>query len=152
MWVAQRHPMYRELDLFDENKHLRMPREVRELARESLSLNLSGVFGTAEGPEFRLEEINKGVQQLMPPISQLKDWNNVCCSYKGLQELRHVVFEDKGTLDPKCKTAVRNRPTNVCEENALRVLLREKKYLMTPYDDQKHVSLLKFWMKCLLII
>ena len=101
----------------------RMPVDLKIFAQQSLTLNLSGVPFTAEGTDFRLEEINKAVQRFMPPIPRDKDWVNVCASYKSLSAMRVKVFEDKGAHDP-AQTGERNRPSNDPEELALRALIR----------------------------
>ncbi len=42
---------------------------------------ISGMTYTREGPDFRLEEINKHIQQWLPKGPTGKDWENVWLNF-----------------------------------------------------------------------
>ena len=56
----------------------RMPPEVLNLVNRTLSFNLSGVTDTGEGEDFRLEEINKVIQQWISAVPTARNWKSAC--------------------------------------------------------------------------
>ena len=65
LWCARSHRLCRELDAHDFILRELMPSQVLDMVDMSMSMNISGKPYTGEGPDFRLEEINKKVQQFM---------------------------------------------------------------------------------------
>ena len=61
VWSGRVHPLYRELEMADTLTYIRMPNDVRDSVKRSMSLNLSGRAHSGEGADFRLEEVNKQV-------------------------------------------------------------------------------------------
>ena len=101
LWCGRNHPLYRELEMTDILMTTRMPPEIRDLVLDTDSLNLSGVKGTGEGADFRLEEVNKRVQQWLPNVPAAKDWKIACCNFDNLEKFRDTVFEQMDLADPK---------------------------------------------------
>ena len=139
VWCARAHSLYRELDAHDMILRERMPPCVQTLVDESMSLNLSGKPYTGEGPDFRLEEINKRVQQFMPLIPTDDAWKRVCANYDSLLEIRENMFSDKGR--PGSEDTSFKAHYNPTGEFALRTEFRKKEYLSNPCNQKMHVSL-----------
>ena len=76
--------MYRELDDHDMIWREKMPQNILTMADKSMSLNMSAKVHTGEFPDFRLEEMNKKVQQFMPFVPTDAAWERVCANYDSL--------------------------------------------------------------------
>ena len=140
LWCGRIHPLYRELEMSDSLQFMRMPKEVQVLVMESMSLNLSGRPNTGEGADFRLEEVNRQVQQWLPGNPTLKDWHTACSNYDELKEFRKVVFDQMGVTDQKL--LVQGTAQNIdLEVRAFRTKLRENEYLLHPMTVRNHTSL-----------
>lgn len=74
VWCGRNHPLYREIEASDTLMQYRMPGELTPLVQSAMSLNQTGKPFTAEGADFRLEEINKPVQHWLPNIPTANDW------------------------------------------------------------------------------
>ena len=139
VWSGRVHPLYRELEMADTLNLLRMPVTVKKLVEKTMSLNTSGRPYTGEGGDFRLEEVNKVIQQWLPKVPSGKDWEMICSNHDDLVKFRSIVFEQVGISDPK---ASRGTAQNITQEvKAFRTLLRDKKYLLKPEILGDHVSL-----------
>ena len=62
LWSGRRHPLYRELEMADTLLSVRAPDDLNHLLLSASSMNLSGEPFSAEGADFRLEEINQQIQ------------------------------------------------------------------------------------------
>ena len=141
MWCGRWHPLYRELEVCDLVQQLRMPADVRQLVDTSTSINLKGTHGTGEGADFRLEEVNRQVQNWLPNIPSAEDWKIACCNFDDLVKFRSCVFKEMGVQDPKMQPGSR-KPQDITEEvRAFRTKLRKAKYLLNPAEKKQHVSL-----------
>ena len=78
VWCGRNHPSYRELAIHDHMQRLIVPNKLGQFIDRTMSLNLSGIPYTGEGPDFRLEEVNKGVQSFLPLSPTDEDWATVC--------------------------------------------------------------------------
>ena len=127
IWSARSHPLYRELEMADSVMKMRAPAEVSELLSQLSSLNMSGEPYTGEGGDFRLEEVNKQVQQWLPKSPTAADWVSVCRSHDGLNTLRDSIFKSKGIQDPK---GTHSKHTQCIKEEVLafRALVRQHNY------------------------
>ena len=140
VWSGRIHPLYRELEIADTVKLMRIPRDLQGLVSQSDSLNVSGKLGTGEGVDFRLEEVNRQIQQWLPSVPSTKDWKIACCNYERLSTFRNTLFEAMEIRDPKVQQSKRSQ--NIDEEIlAFRTELRAAEYLMSPNVVRTHVSL-----------
>lgn len=128
VWSARNHPLYRELEASETISRLRMPREMKQFVEKERSMNLSGMPGTGEGVDFRLEEINTNIQRWLPRIPTPKDWEATCLNFDRLVALRDKGFVDMDVHDPKIRHS--KNPQNIDKEvTEFRVKLRAEKYL-----------------------
>ena len=141
VWVSRGHTMYRELELNDRVWWSQMPAELKSFVKQTLSFNLSGQSLTGEGADFRLEEINKGLQNLVGGTPTSKKWKSACANFNEVQQLRKYTYIDLGVKDPKIQRA--HSPQALDDQVlASRALIREKKYLSDPCKKCPHTSLL----------
>ena len=61
LWSGRNHPLYRELEMSFALTLARVPDEVGQLLRDSWSIKTSGVPNTNEGPDLKIEAINKTI-------------------------------------------------------------------------------------------
>ena len=131
VWSARNHPLYRELEMSDSIAFARMPSEIRDFVTKTWSLNTSGMPGTGEGPDFKLEEKNKIIQGWVPSVPAGPDWERACANDGALGILRTKVFSDIGIKDPR-KKGVRGERNLDEEVKKFRTTLRSYDYLSSP--------------------
>ncbi len=140
LWSGRSHPMYRELEMSDLLQEIRMPTEIVELIAASASLNTTGRPYCGQGPDFRCEESNKDVQNILPNTPNGKDWNIACGGRDKVIGVRKQLFKACEKQDPKIGSKAPQ--ANIDEEvNEFRALLREKEYLLHPLEDSELKSL-----------
>ncbi len=152
VWYGRRHPMYRELEMTDTLQNLRIPDQLKSFIADSLSLNTKGRPYTGQGPDFRCEEENKDIQNILPQKPTGNDWNVACGGRDEVLNIRKNMFETCGVQDPKMHS--KSPQQNIEEEvKAFRILLREKEYLTDPLKpfplkslngDELDADLIKF--------
>ena len=139
VWSARNHPLYRELEMADSLALARMPKEILQFVQKTMSLNTSGTPYTGEGADFRLEEVNRVIQQWLPKVPSGKDWQMVCNNHDDLVMFRDRVFGQMGISDP---SSGRSSIQDISQEvTSFRTLLRSKKYLLHPDKEVDHISL-----------
>ena len=140
MWCARSHPMYRQLVAYDNIMATCMPPPVHKFINQTKTFNLSGVPFSGEGADFKLEEVNRGVQHWIPSIPTDKDWTNACANYTELSDLRLASLSEMGIKDPKERSF---RPSADIKQQVLafRAGIREREYLSHHDEDQCLVSL-----------
>ena len=140
LWSGRNHPLYRELEMSFALTLARVPDEVGLLLRDSWSINTSGVPKTNEGPDFKLEAINKTIQHWLPSNPSGLDWQQACCQYDELLNLRKKMFEQIALHDPKIRRK-EEQPRLDQEISEFRELIRTKGYLNDPCTSKYLVSL-----------
>ena len=101
------------------------------LVSRSDSINVGGKLSTGEGVDFRLEEVNKQIQQWLPSVSSTKDSKIACSSYERLSTFRNTLRQWKFVTQTQ----------NIEEILPFRTELRAAEYLMNPNVVRTHVSL-----------
>ncbi len=140
LWSGRPHPMYRELEMSDLLQEIRMPSELHDFISASASLNTTGRPYCGQGPDFRCEESNKDVQNILPHTPNGKDWNTACGGRDKVIKVREQLFKASDKQDPKIGSKAPQ--ANIDEEvNEFRVLLREKEYLLHPLKENDLRSL-----------
>ena len=140
LWSARNHPLYRELEMSDSISFARMPQQVRDFVCKTWSINTSGIPGTGEGPDFKLEEKNKVIQNWVPSVPYGPDWVRACANEASLSELRKKVFHDIGIKDSQHKE-VRQESNLDAEVKKFRTSLRKAEYVSKPKARPTVVSL-----------
>ena len=116
-----------------------MPDTLLEPVKRTWSINTSGISETNEGPDFKLEVINKTIQNWLPAIPSGKDWMQCYAQHDDLR-LWQKLFHQLGSKDPKAKG--RHQERNMQHEIlGFRAVLREHEYLSQPRSDRTPVSI-----------
>ena len=123
--------MYRELDIQDTIQRQLVPDNLGKYLDDSMSINITGARNTGEGPDFRLEEINRNVQRFMPLAPKESDWLKVCANFDTLMDIKRSLVKDK-SLESILSTSSRKRQSTKEEELSVRVMFRKIDYLSNP--------------------
>ena len=135
LWSARSHPMYRQLEVYDSIVSECMPQSIKAFIEKTKSINTSGIPYTGEGADFKLEEVNRGIQHWIPAVPQDKDWLQACANYKTIGDLRMSTLASMGLTD---KNKGRVKPTESCisaQVLAFRVKIRSSSYLLHPEEE-----------------
>ena len=139
LWTGRHHPNYREIEMADSISLARMPADLRNEVLKCWSINTSSIAGTSQGPDFKLEEINRQTQAWLPKVPSGHDWNVVCNNFDTLSQLKDGTLTQLGVSDPK-QTAHKQKVLTK-EVDAFRALLREHQYLSKPREERGIFSL-----------
>ncbi|CAG8685764.1 5703_t:CDS:2, partial [Scutellospora calospora] len=74
IWSARRHPIYRLIEVADEIQLMRLHSEIREVVEKNCVISRSGIYNQHQGLDAIIEEINKTLKALIPPIPQDRHW------------------------------------------------------------------------------
>ena len=140
LFSARHHPMYRQIEMNDSFMYNCMPKDVKQHINSTMSVNLSGVPHSGEGADFKLETVNKAVQNFLPSVPTASDWQSACANLAPLQKLRKATFADLKVEEPKPQTP-HNPPEIKDQVLAFRRLLRSNEYIKNPAQKCQHTSL-----------
>lgn len=82
VWSAHRHPIYRLIEIADEKQLLQLHPNVRKLIENNCVVSRSGSYNQHQGMDAILEEINKGLKSLIPPVPQFHHWEIAARNFK----------------------------------------------------------------------
>ena len=68
------HPIYRLIEVADEEQWLRLKPEVRKLIQERIVISRSKLANQHQGHDAILEEINKALKSLVPSAPSQQHW------------------------------------------------------------------------------
>lgn len=74
IWSARRHPIYQSIEVSDEEQQLRLCPEVRQIIEQNSVVSRSGWMSQHQGLDAILEEVNKALKALVPPVPTQKHW------------------------------------------------------------------------------
>ncbi|RHZ76742.1 hypothetical protein Glove_194g89 [Diversispora epigaea] len=74
IWSARRHPIYRLIEVADEEQMLRLKPKINYLIQERIVTSRSELLNQHQGHDAILEEINKALKSLIPPTSSQRHW------------------------------------------------------------------------------
>jgi hypothetical protein len=74
IWSARRHPIYRSIEVADEEQLLCLRPEVRQIIEQNSVVSRSGWMSQYQGLDAILEEVNKTLKALVPPVPTQKHW------------------------------------------------------------------------------
>ncbi|RHZ86475.1 hypothetical protein Glove_50g129 [Diversispora epigaea] len=72
--LSGRHPIYRFLEVADEVQLMRLYPEVRETIEKNCIVSRSGIYEQHQGLDAIIEEVNKALKALIPPVPQYHHW------------------------------------------------------------------------------
>jgi len=74
MWSARRHPIYQFIEVADEEQLMCLHPEIKKLIEENSVVSRSGFLHQHQGLDAILEEVNKSLKTLTPPVPTQKHW------------------------------------------------------------------------------
>ncbi|RIB30927.1 hypothetical protein C2G38_2026430 [Gigaspora rosea] len=75
IWSGRRHPIYRYIEVDYEGQLLRLHPEIRKIVELYSVISRSGYCNQHQGLDAILEEINKYLKALIPPVPSQRHWN-----------------------------------------------------------------------------
>lgn len=74
IWSARRHPIYRTIEISDEIQLMKLHPNIHNIIEKNSVISRSGLCDQHQGIDAILEEVNKNLKSLIPPIPQPKHW------------------------------------------------------------------------------
>jgi hypothetical protein len=74
IWSGRRHPIYRLIEIADEEQLLRLHPEIKQCVELYSVLSRSGYHNQHQGLDAVLEEVNKALKALIPPTPSQRHW------------------------------------------------------------------------------
>jgi hypothetical protein len=74
IWSARRHPIYRLIEIADEEQLIKLHPDIRNIIENNCTISRSGFFNQHQGLDAILEEVNKALKTLISPVPQLHHW------------------------------------------------------------------------------
>jgi len=74
VWSACRHPIYRLIEVADEVQLMQLDPIIQDIIKKNCVVSRSGLFNQHQGLDAILEEVNKTLKTLIPPIPQIRHW------------------------------------------------------------------------------
>lgn len=141
LWSARPHPMYRQLEVYDSIVSECMPPSIKSFIEKTKSVNTSGIPYTGEGADFKLEEVNRGIQHWIPAVPQDKDWLQACANYKSIGALRSTTLAAMGLADRNARTVKPSESSVSTQVLAFRAKIRASGYLLHPEKESALTTL-----------
>jgi hypothetical protein len=128
IWFARRHPIYRLIEITDEEQMLRLKPEIRNLIQEKIVISRSGFLNQHQGLDAILEEINKVLKSLIPPISLQRHWEIAAYNCIKFTKLRSNLFNIIGYSENETY-GPRIRPDFITESCRFRAQIRKTQFV-----------------------
>ncbi|RIB22253.1 hypothetical protein C2G38_2174373 [Gigaspora rosea] len=122
VWSARRHPIYRLIDASDEVQLMQLDPTIRDIVDKYSVVSRSGLFNQHQGLDAILEEFNKVLKSLIPPIPQERHWKVTARNF-AKQFFRSIGYNDSQTTGP------RTRPESISECQRFRIRPRKDNFV-----------------------
>ncbi|RHZ81220.1 hypothetical protein Glove_122g71 [Diversispora epigaea] len=136
IWSARRHPIYRFLEVTDEVQLMRLYPEVCETIEKNCVVSRSGIYEQHQGLDAIIEEVNKALKALIPPVPQYHHWKVAARNCKKFFELRNNLFKLIGYNDLQA-SGPRTQLESTMECQRFRIHLRSLEF--TNLDNARSV-------------
>lgn len=128
IWSARRHPIYRLIEIADEEQMLRLKPEICSLIQEKIVTSRSKLLDQHQGHDAILEEINKTLKSLIPPIPSQRHWEIAARNCTKFLKLRTNLFNIIGFSESETY-GPRTRPNFIAESYRFRVQIRKTQFV-----------------------
>ena len=128
IWSARHHPIYRLIEVVDEEQRLRLKPEIHNLIQERIVTSRSKLANQHQGHDAILEEINKTLKSLIPPIPSQRHWEIAARNCTKFVKLRTNLFNIIGYSESESHSP-RTRPSFIIESNRFRGRIRETQFV-----------------------
>ncbi|CAG8508125.1 7710_t:CDS:2 [Scutellospora calospora] len=116
IWSARRHPIYKLLEVSYEETLLNLKPQIRENIENFSVLSRSGLQNQHQGLDAIIEEINKALKSLIPPVPSQHHWEIAARNYVNF-------------LKDNENSEQRTQPNSYMEQQRFRTYLRKKQFL-----------------------
>ncbi|RIB08136.1 hypothetical protein C2G38_2212373 [Gigaspora rosea] len=140
IWSGRRHPIYRYIEVDYEGQLLRLHPEIRKIVELYSVISRSGYCNQHQGLDAILEEINKYLKALIPPVPSQRHWNIAARNCTKFIKLRYMLFDMIGHTESE-SSGGRTRPDYTSESQRFRVQLRKTRFLNPQNDNRRFESL-----------
>ncbi|RIB04656.1 hypothetical protein C2G38_2221792 [Gigaspora rosea] len=93
IWSSHRHPIYCYIEVYYEEQLLRLHPEIRKIVESYFVISRSGYCNQYQGLDAILEEINKYLKALIPPVPSQRYWNIVAQNYTKFIKIKSESLE-----------------------------------------------------------
>ncbi|RIB23681.1 hypothetical protein C2G38_2170499 [Gigaspora rosea] len=131
----KKHPMYRLLEITYGEQLMRLNPKVKQCIELYSVISRSGYSNQHQGLDAILEEVNKYLKALIPPVPSQKHWKIAARNCMKFIKLRRTLFNMIGHADNE-SSGGRIRPDYTLESQRFRVNLRKAGFL-NPQDDNR---------------
>ena len=87
IWTARYHPIYKLLEVSHEEQMLHLKPQVKEIIENASVISCSGLWNQHQGLDAILEEVNKGLKSLIPPVPTQNHWKISARNCKNLMKV-----------------------------------------------------------------
>jgi hypothetical protein len=95
IWSARRHPIYRSIEVADEVQSMCLHPEISRYIEQFSVVSRSGWDNQYQGLDAILEEVNKSLKTLIPPIPTQKHWEMAarnCMKFMMVSRILILIF------------------------------------------------------------
>ncbi|RHZ80675.1 hypothetical protein Glove_132g173 [Diversispora epigaea] len=128
IWSACRHSIYRLIEVADEEQLIKLHPDIRNLIEKNCVISQSGFSNQYQGLDAILEEVNKALKSLIPPVPQQHHWEIAARNCKKFFQLHQNFFKLIGSNDIQTNSP-RIRPESTVECQRFRAHLRKLDFL-----------------------
>jgi hypothetical protein len=128
IWSARRHPIYRLIEITYEEQMLQLKPEIYNLIQERIVTSRSKLLDQHQGHDAILEEINKTLKSLIPPIPSQRHWEIAARNCTKFSKLRANLFNIIGYSESEAHGS-RTRPSFIAESYRFRVQIRKTQFV-----------------------
>jgi len=145
IWSARRHPIYRLIEIADEEQWLRLKPEVRKLIQERTVISRSKLSNQHQGHDAILEEINKTLKSLIPSTPSQRHWEIAARNCTKFERLRTNLFNVIGYSESEIYRP-RTRPSFITESNRFRVQIRKTQFVNPNVSNRVFRDISREWI------
>jgi len=144
IWSARRHPIYRLIEIADEEQMLRLKPEIYNLIQERIVTSRSKLPDQHQGHDAILEEINKVLKSLIPPIPSQKHWEIAARNCTKFLKLRTNLFNTIGYSENETH-GPRTRPNFIAESCRFRIRIRKTQFVNPNSNNRVFQNISREW-------
>ncbi|RHZ44823.1 hypothetical protein Glove_709g82 [Diversispora epigaea] len=128
IWSARRHPIYRLIEITYEEQMQKLKPPIHDMIEKYCVISRSGYKNQHQGLDAILEEINKTLKSLVPPVPSQHHWEIAARNCMKFMKLREILFKNIGYTDNE-SSGPRTKPDFVIESQRFRIQLRKSDFL-----------------------
>ncbi|RHZ49681.1 hypothetical protein Glove_518g13 [Diversispora epigaea] len=128
IWSARRHPIYRLIEITYEEQMQKLKPPIHDMIEKYCVISRSEYKNQHQGLDTILEEINKTLKSLVPPVPSQHHWEIAARNCMNFMKLREILFKNIGYTDNE-SSGPRTKPNFVIESQRFRIQLRKSDFL-----------------------